>query len=73
MFIKRDGEVIRCVIGAGYKKKMIAMGWVGSVDELPDDEQEVDPVLKAKAKELKIKGYTKMTNDELKEAIESCE
>ena len=41
---------------------------------LPEEEIENEETLedlKAKAKELKIKGYTKMTKEELKDAIEN--
>lgn len=37
---------------------------------LPTEEEEELEELKAKAKELKIKGYTKMTKEELKDAID---
>lgn len=74
MFTRHEGEIVRCVIGGNFKKQMQDMGWVTSVDDLPEEKAaEVDQELKSKAKDLKIKGYTKMTNKELKQAIEGAE
>lgn len=74
MFTRHDGEVVRCVIGGNFKKQMQGMGWFTSVDDLPEEKAaEVDQDLKSKAKALRIKGYTKMTNEELKQAIKGAE
>ena len=40
---------------------------------MPEEKDETVAELKAKAKELGIKGYTKMTRDELDEAIKKVE
>ena len=74
MFTRHDGEVVRCVIGGNFKKQMQDMGWVTSIDDLPEEKvAEVDQDLKSKAKALKIKGYIKMTSEELKQAIKGAE
>ncbi|WP_369899750.1 Rho termination factor N-terminal domain-containing protein [Bacillus manliponensis] len=73
MYESNDLERIAFLSGEGY----IASPSSSSSpveDTKPDPPQDDEFVeLKAKAKELKIKGYTKMEKDELTQAIEAAE